>query len=636
MNVVRAITRFDASSILFFCGAGISYDAPTNLPTVNSFIHSVLSECGADPDVRDAVAHKISIGQAAPRFEVLIDEIRKLRDPSLKVGAVFNSVAFNRIHHFLGRMLLEGASVITTNFDNCIENSLGKRKGYERVVFTGSDLLTFPPHAGALIKVHGSHALGGERAEYADLVISIKALARTAQGFVRFPNWRAYLDQILRSRLVVVIGYSGSDDFDMTPVLLGSKPARVLWFDYSAKHSFPVLSRKTDNHKVARFAANLPLSYFRGQLSELLGELEKSWGISPAASREKRPTHTVKSYVDSLFATPSRKEELINQILLHYSLYEMAVARKHRASSPEIVIQKMKALYRMGRHRETCELYDQHRHRFRSKAQRLQALYYQSASLYHLGRLDEALGVAQTQLGLASSTHDPAALIHSLNNLGAIYSARGEYDMAEASYSEAMLPLNDGSSIEGAATALWGLADVALIRDDDAARAFELYTRVRGIYADLGNSFTLAWTDHNIAEALIRMRRLDEAETALDTAEAAFREPYYPPGLLYVLNARGKVKYLRGDLDHSIDALSEGVGIIELNPALPIALDVLMLYVCAMIKKDHRRQLNDQRAVLLFACQGRENDQRVKLLRRTARNSFRKVSLRSLEEYIFG
>lgn len=636
MNVVQAITGFEASNILFFCGAGISYDAPTRLPTVNSFIHSVLSECGADPDVRDAVAHKMSVEQVTPRFEVLIDEIRKLRDPSLKIGAVFNSAAFNRIHHFLGRMLLEGASVITTNFDNCIENSLRRCRGYERVVFTGSDLSTFPPCTGALIKVHGSHSLKEERAEVADLVISIKALARTAQGFARFPNWQVYLNQVLSNRLVVVIGYSGSDDFDMTPVLLDSKPARVLWFDYSAKHSFPVLSRKTENHKVARFAAALPLSYFRGQLSQLLGELERSWGISPDASRGKRPAHTVKSYVDSLFAAPSRKEELINQILLHYALYEMTVGRKLRDSSSEIVIQKMKALYRMGRHQETCELYDQHRRRFRNRAQRLQALYYQSAALYHLGRLDEALSVAQAQLGLARSTRDPAALIHSLNNLGAIHSARGEYDMAEARYSEVLLPQNDGASIEGVATALWGLADVALIRDDDAARAFDLYTRARGIYADLGNNFTLGWADHNIGEALIRMRRLDEAEAALDAAEAAFREPYYPPGLLYALNARGKVKYLRGELNHGVAALSEGLEIIEQHPRLPIALDVLMLYACAMIKMGHRQILNDKLTVLLSTCQGGEDDQRVKLLWRAVKNSFRKGSIPSLEKYIFG
>lgn len=635
MDIVRAITEYDPSRILFLCGAGISYDAPTGLPTVIGFVYQALDACDAGSDICDAVARTMTDDQVAPRFEVLIDEIRKLRDPTLRVGRVFDSPTFNRIHHFLGRMLLKGASVLTTNFDNCIENSLKGCTRFSRAVFTGADLSASPPLAGVLVKVHGSNTFGAARAGRSDLVISIKALAGTAQGFKKFPKWRAYLDEVLRGKLVIVLGYSGSDDFDLTPVLLESEPERVLWFDYSAKHLFPVRSRYVVNPKVANFATKLPLRYFQGQLTSLLAELEKPWCINYVTRRTKRPEHTVRSYVASLFATPSRKGELINQILLHYSLYEMVVTRKLKTTSPEIVIQNMKALFRVSKHPESCELYEQYKHRFRSRSQRLQALYYYSASLHYLGRLDEAINVAQHQLAIARNADERASLIHSLNHLGALYSARLEYDRAEASYAEVLEPQNEGASIEGEATALWGLADLALVRDDDPFRAMNLYLRARGIYTELGNRFTLAWTDNNIGEALITMHRFDEAETALKRAEAAFREPHYPSGLIYALNAQSKMHYLRGNLELCAATVSEAVDMVEQQHGIPIALDVLMLYVCVMGKRGCRQELRARRTTLLIAVQGKKEDQRAKLLQSAISDHFRTISIQSLEKYLF-
>lgn len=112
-----------------------------------------------------------------------------------------------------------GAAVVTTNFDNCIERTIVEP--YSRVVFRGVDLTGEVPQTSVIVKPHGSNPLDSSE-EVSELVVSIRTLAPTAKGFARFPVWRAYLKSLMQGRTVIVVGYSGSDDFDITPVLLES------------------------------------------------------------------------------------------------------------------------------------------------------------------------------------------------------------------------------------------------------------------------------------------------------------------------------------------------------------------------------------------------------------------------------
>ena len=100
--------------------------------------------------------------------------------------------------------------------------------------------------------------------EVSELVVSIRTLARTAKGFARFPVWRAYLKSLMQGRTVIVVGYSGSDDFDITPVLLESEPAHMVWIDYASDEA----PRKSDlasaSMFVQRICTSLPSTYMRG------------------------------------------------------------------------------------------------------------------------------------------------------------------------------------------------------------------------------------------------------------------------------------------------------------------------------------------------------------------------------------
>lgn len=49
-KVLNELVKMPLSDVVFLCGAGISLDSPTSLPTVYRFVESVLTNCGLEED----------------------------------------------------------------------------------------------------------------------------------------------------------------------------------------------------------------------------------------------------------------------------------------------------------------------------------------------------------------------------------------------------------------------------------------------------------------------------------------------------------------------------------------------------------------------------------------------------------
>ncbi len=523
MDMLRALTKLHPSRIVFLCGAGVSYDSPTKLPTVNRFVFEVLKECGATRHIMATVRRQIETETVVSRFEVLIDEIRKLHDPELKVGSVFDSRAFNENHYFLAQMLLQGATVLTTNFDNCIENALGGIT-VPRIVFANEDLSARPPLSGVLVKVHGSNPLKPTRSR-PTLIISIKSLATTAQGFTRLPKWRRYLMSLLRDKVLFVVG------------------------------------------------------------------------------------------------------------LLNYSLYDAVIAREIGSSSAEIIIQKMKALYRTGRASNVRALFEENKGRFKSESQRSQALYFQSAALYQMSEFRKAITAAKKQLTLSKRQGDGVALIHALNNLGSMYYAVGEYSKSKMCYEEVLMRLESDASFEGQATAWWGLGINAQALGNHA-EGYEYYKKAYQIYTELGNKFNLVYTTLNLGVALIELSRYSMAERYLKEAETGFRSPYNPQGLIFVLNSLAKLYRRSGRLSRSVTVISEAMEIIERYPGLPIASEVALIYMSVCLQKGYGAEALERHGILVWEISRSRRDVEARLLQQVLRRG-EKV-LPRVEKYLYG
>ncbi|MBC7951629.1 MAG: SIR2 family protein [Rhodospirillaceae bacterium] len=211
------------SEITFLFGAGASMPVPTRIPTVFTFYDRLMHVAEIRDELAAVLWKKIRTIRPQPRFEVLINQFRQI-DTSLKFADIFNVKSFNSIHAFIYRAINHGAVAITTNFDECVEQS---GLGEELVVaYDGRDLAG-PDNRPALYKPHGTISRNRQC-----LVITDEALSKTNNGFASLPNWRATLLNAINAKTLVVIGYSGYDDFDITPILASSNPKQVIWIQH--------------------------------------------------------------------------------------------------------------------------------------------------------------------------------------------------------------------------------------------------------------------------------------------------------------------------------------------------------------------------------------------------------------------
>jgi tetratricopeptide (TPR) repeat protein len=625
-----------AKDFVFLCGAGISQNPPTRIPTVQSFIDALLNACGAASVIQRLVRERLTSRLVSPRFEVLIDEIAKLQDRGLKVARIFEARGFNNIHNYLGQMVLRGASVITTNFDNCIENSLAfANASYSRQVFDGEDLKRSPPLERCLVKIHGSNSL--DASDPSRLLITIRALAETSGGFRRFPGWKNYLIELIKARVLTVFGYSGSDDFDITPIILRSHPAHVLWIVFDAEATVPeIIGRDEVDEKLRSFARNLPITFIKSRLELLVRDLQGSLGLVQNEYAEVLDGLRVADYVSDVYPNRSLREELLNVILLHFSLFDSVVGRPNAGRSPGLEIQRMKALYRLGKYREAIEIFETGEAESNDPSQRIQALYFYSASLYYSGRIDLAVHTAEALLLLCREIRDYVAEVNALTHLGGMYFTLGQDDRASESYSQVLeLQEKQPVSIESEATAWWGLADVAL-RKGDTQSARPLYERTRKINLDLGNEANVAWLDHNLGETEIQDRKYDAAIAVLQQAEMRFRDLKSPSGLIYVLNAQAKAYYQKKDWQALRQKILDVINVLGRNPGEPIGSEVLVIVALYVMRSSDDDEIGAGARTLFEAVlDGRPENTTVAALKQALAENFPDSHVLNFERYLF-
>lgn len=139
----------------------------------------------------------------------------------------------NIIHYFLATMINRGHFVITTNFDCLIEYALINlevpitdilpiitKEDYKRY---DNPYKIIDNGMKAIYKIHGSYKnVITQESTKNSLMATISSLGKGRKGMSLFqfePEKIPLLEKILTKRSLVVLGYSGSDDFDVIPTL---------------------------------------------------------------------------------------------------------------------------------------------------------------------------------------------------------------------------------------------------------------------------------------------------------------------------------------------------------------------------------------------------------------------------------
>ena len=229
--------------LTFLVGAGISINPPSNLASARDIIDSILRFCCPEDVSKDFFENRATYNL---RYEMIMQYYRSAFDPQFKIIDYFGSAKQpNLIHHFLAEMLKNGNFVLTTNFDNLIEIAMGSNNKKARVVLTKKDFEDFKdPNSGnnkdlqILYKLHGAkrNFLSGEDTG-STIISTIDALGKGKgeEVFSIEPYKREVFENICKNRTLVVMGYSGGDDFDIIPVLKNMKDlSRIIWIEHSS------------------------------------------------------------------------------------------------------------------------------------------------------------------------------------------------------------------------------------------------------------------------------------------------------------------------------------------------------------------------------------------------------------------
>lgn len=227
--------------ITFLAGAGISVDPPSNLPTSRQIIHALLNHYAP----REEIDHLLQISPL--KFEFIIECIQNKIDSNLEfLDYLEFPIPSNEIHQMVVQASIHGHWVATTNFDYQLERSMLNLSPSRKIIPIISKIdyeRYFNPNARQkdeiwLYKLHGSNQNLVTKEKTKDsLITTLSALGKNrdkGEIFALETFKRPAVSNLIEQRVLLVLGYSGQDIFDLAPFLRDSaNPEKLIWIWHS-------------------------------------------------------------------------------------------------------------------------------------------------------------------------------------------------------------------------------------------------------------------------------------------------------------------------------------------------------------------------------------------------------------------
>ncbi|HUW88722.1 MAG TPA: hypothetical protein VMW30_10195 [Candidatus Paceibacterota bacterium] len=264
-------TAVSPRNVLFWSGAGISHDTPTNGPLGRDLTERAMKHFMTDDTGQEIAKLYTELGvrnaNFRPRLETVLDALTDVYGLAGLENVLSDLVDAkpNTNHAFFAQHLRVGGQHITANFDSCIE-----RAGLEQE----NDELN------RVVHIHES--VGGNR----DLSSLGARLHIIENGFPE--TLVQTLDSVLGSdgiSTIVFLGYSGSDFFDATPYLLSHldllEGKKIVWHDYQedTSSSSPKQEQAPGTLLGELLRNGVRVEVISGTLWDFLSRLSVAWSI---------------------------------------------------------------------------------------------------------------------------------------------------------------------------------------------------------------------------------------------------------------------------------------------------------------------------------------------------------------------
>jgi tetratricopeptide (TPR) repeat protein len=555
------VVAVKAGRVAMFFGAGLSI--LSGIPGAVELRRALLAKLPASP--REAQW----LEQRNLPFEAFMETILQVTGLGDLCG-VFACGVPSPAHHLLAALAECGLlrTIATTNFDEHLESALRSRGIAHRVHYRSDDLAAPAARDGmpSLYKLHGTVS------DPASMALTMERVAGSAPVLQRVPAVGAVFAEGTHEA-VLVLGYSCSDLFDVTPqiVALGGKLKRVFVVDHTpgAQRAEDVAARAVHNpFRAARNGTRLVCD-----TGALLARLARELGIAehPAPTPSPDWRSCVDRWGDRLAAdegTPVGHEILG---LLAYRCADYRAAKAHYRAALAAAGPRANPAWRSatllrlaGCHRALSE--------YQLAARRVQEASpsgrrpQRAASadagadgargnvLFNTGRLAESIPYYERNLATWRSDGNRRALGTALANLGNAYGATGRLDEARACFEEALAIAQELGDKMAEGARLGGLGQLYRLRGrlEDAENA---HRRSIELAEAAGDPIGVATQVASLGAVHLGMGRLEEAIEEGRTAAAMFEALGDPQGEARTLGSLGVGLFEKGIVELGLQCL---------------------------------------------------------------------------------
>ena len=445
--------------LTFLVGAGCSTESPSNLPSGREMIDEIIKYTCDESEIENLFQLK------SIRFEALVEIVRDRLDKNLRIIDYYaQCVKPNIQHNFLAETIINGNIVITTNFDNLIEYSLLQkevRKEDILLIITEEDYLKnkinfedFILNKKILIKIHGSPwDIINNRNTKKSLITTIKDLYKYKANLNIFSIEsfkRLIIKRVLENRTLIVMGYSGSDDFDIIPTLKSIHNfKKIIWI----KH---ISSNNNKNEKIYE----IPSEHLKDKNSfkkvkQILFDIKKNNLNIKAYLVEADTTKLIKRLINPPLKIESNKCE-INP----YDWFIKNISRPNRFQKFYI---PFKIYFDAQKYNDALRAIDNLLDYSRTKKSKYWeriALKQKALIVSKIGNIDDALKLAEESLKIAKNINNDFAIASSTLLIADFYASKGHFTESIFYYQKALKYYSDQNDDDRVANILNNLGEL--------------------------------------------------------------------------------------------------------------------------------------------------------------------------------
>lgn len=414
-TINEIISEINSGEVVIFCGAGISRDS--GLPVVNQLVPYMLEKLEVSPeDLRFILDENNNSRIPFEAFMQGLQEGSKLD----KIFDIYDQGEPNTNHLLLAKLIKAGKikTIVTTNFDKLIEKALlmepkpfRENDDYD-VVYKERDLenINWSDKRIRIIKVHGSVH------DKDSMAITLRLVASQELSKPRM----TVIQQIFSSgnnTHVLVLGYSSSDVFDISPQILATSEnhKKVFYVQHSYNFKVEEIEKQPDKNPFKKFKGSQRI-YLDTNL--LVVNVWESIIGKPEPYKAKNSGTGWKEYVDAWEAEAVEKN---GEIFRH--------------SIPGNI------LMRMGEAKKAIKYYDkalQISKECNDKYKEVLWLGNLGGIYAQIGRYDMALENYEQALQIAKDINDKHTEGTGIGNIGNIYRVQGKYRKAIENFEQAL------------------------------------------------------------------------------------------------------------------------------------------------------------------------------------------------------